>query len=326
MKNISQIRLFVIAAAISAAALTAQAENFPSSAQVSPAQIAEAEKLGVPVAFANSIGIKFVLIPAGTFTMGSKDTATEVARLCRIPQAQMGWFHDEHPAHTVTLSAAFYMSMHEITHAEYAASITPRKPKDRQRNKQLIECPAEFLGKNKPVVFVSMVDAEKFCTDLSKREVKTKRTYSLPTEAQWEYACRAGSTTSFSFGKTLSTDQANYDGGFAYGDGKKGKNRATTLPVGSLPANAWGLYDMHGNVSEWTADWYDQYDDGPATDPQGPDVAEPLNQRVMRGGAWRSYPGACRSACRLRGSYNARFNHIGFRICCSLPTKVMKND
>jgi len=244
--------------ATTAFALTVAAqaqEKIPSWAKVCNAQITEAERLGVPVAFTNSIGMKFVLIPAGAFSMGSRDPATEVARLCGLPQAQMGWFYDEHPRHEVTLTNAFYMTIHEVTHAQYTALIKPRD--DKNGNNQLNECPAEFLGDTKPVVFVSWNDAEQFCKALSPHEAKAERIYTLPTEAQWEYACRAGSTTPFSFGETLSIDQANYDGGYTYGDGTTGTNRGGTLQVGSLAANAWGLHDMHGNVSEWCADWYD---------------------------------------------------------------------
>jgi formylglycine-generating enzyme required for sulfatase activity len=303
-------------------AVPAQAERLPAWAKVSKAQVTEAEKLDVPVAFTNSIGVKFVLIPAGTFIMGSRDPASKVARLCGIPQAQLGWFYDEHPCHEVTFTNAFYLSIHEVTHAEYATVIKPRDGKN--GNKQLNECPEEFLGANKPVVFVSWADAEQFCTALNRREAKAGCTYTLPTEAQWEYACRAGSTTPFSFGETLSTSQANYNGDYTYSDGKKGKNHDGTVPVGSLSANAWGLYDLHGNVSEWCADWYGQYNSAPAINPQGPDKSDPPNQRVMRGGAWRSYPGACRSACRLRSSFNARLNHIGFRVSCTLPVSPKK--
>lgn len=328
MKNFAQISfagrtgmtgMLIFAAVVLALVIPVQAQK-----KVCKAQIVEAERLGVPVAFTNSIGIEFVLIPSGVFTMGSRDPAAEVARLCGIPQAQMGWFYDEHPRHEVTLTDTFYMAVHEVTHAEYTAIIKPRA--DGKDNIQLKECPGEFLGSNKPVVYVSWVDAEQFCKSLSRQKAETGRTYTLPTEAQWEYACRAGGTTPFAFGETLSTDQANYDGNYTYGDGIQGKNRGSTSPVGSLAANAWGLYDMHGNVSEWCADWYDQYDSAPVSNPQGPDQADPANQRVVRGGAWRSYPGACRSACRLRSNFNARLNHIGFRVCCTLPAGPKKSE
>jgi len=313
--------MMILAALIPALAVAAQAEQTPSWAKVSQAQIDEANRLGVPVAFTNGVGIKFVLIPPGKFMMGSRDSEAEVARRCMMPNAQAGWFYDEHPRHEVTITSAFYMAVHEVTQAEYKAI-----PKPKDDNTQSKDSPDEFLGENKPVVYVSWQDAEEFCKALSRKEAESGRVYALPTEAQWEYACRAGGTTPFSFGETVSTDQANYDGDYTYGDGIKGENRGRTLRVGSLPANAWGLYDMHGNVSEWCADWYDEYHSLPASDPLGPDKSDPPNQRDVRGGSWRSYPGACRSACRLRGSFNAKSNNVGFRVCCALPAKTKKGE
>ena len=185
-----------------------------------------------------------------------------------------------------------------------------------------MRCPAEFQGATKPVVLVARDDSEKFFTALDQREAKTGRRYSLPTEAQWEYACRAGSTTPFSFGETISTDQANYDGGYTYADGKQGETRGETVAVGSLPANAWGLHEMHGNVSEWCHDWHAEYVGGPETDPKGPEKG--VREHVIRGGAWRSYPGACRSACRLRSHTSFRSNYIGFRAVCAIPVKPLE--
>lgn len=298
-----------------------QAADKPAWAKVSKAQVAEAKKLGVPVAFTNSIGVKFVLIPAGTFTMGSGDDAMDVARRCNMPSAQAGWFVDEHPRHEVTLTRAFYMAIHELTQSQYEMLFErkPVKPGEKKRFHPC-DCDEEFQGPNKPVVQVSGEDAQKLLKALNQRETGQGRTYDMPTEAQWEYACRAGSTTPFSFGETISTDQANYHGEYTYADGKKGENREVTVTVGSLPANAWGLHEMHGNVAEWCSDWYADYDGKTETDPTGPE-AEPKTQQhvVVRGGAWRSYAGACRSACRLRSGANRRHNHLGMRLVCTLP-------
>jgi formylglycine-generating enzyme required for sulfatase activity len=296
----------------------------PPVAKVSKAQVAEAKKLGVPVSFTNSIGMTFVLVPSGTFKMGSQESAEEVRRRCNMPQAQIGWFTDEHPRHEVTLTA-FYMSIHEITHGQYAALAKPKRDQ-RFTNWEITRCPVDLLAPDKPVVFVSLKDTDAFFKGLSQRETKVGRKYSLPTEAQWEYACRASGTTPFSFGEALSTDQANYDGRSTYGDGVKGKAQGTTVPVGSLPANEWSLHEMHGNVAEWCSDWYADYASEAQTDPIGP---EQLNRRdyVIRGGSWRSYPGACRSACRLKGgSHKFRRGHVGFRAVCALPaaSKVKK--
>jgi len=281
-------------------------------AKPSPAQAAAAGKLGVPVAFENSVGIRFVLIPAGEFIMGSRQTPAETAADCAMPNAAPGWFIDEHPRHKVTLTKAFYMSIHEVTNASYAA-INARP--DKKKKQKQPETPAEVKNPAGPAVKVSWSNAEKFCKDMSSRE---KRKYALPTEAQWEYACRAGTETPFSFGQAASTDKANYHGDYIYGKGKKGINRGKAAPVGSMPPNAWGLYDMHGNVSEWCADRYSKYTSDAATDPTGPEKG---NERLLRGGSWRSYPGACRSAFRHKLSAGTTSESIGFRVICTLPSK-----
>src|SRR4029077_17171790 len=141
--------------------------------------------------------------------------------------------------------------------------------------------PSLFKGeKNLPVETVSWNDCQKF---VKKLREKDKKAYRLPSEAEWEYACRAGTTTAFHFGETISTDQANYNGNFTYGNGKKGTFRDKTTPVGNFPANAWGLHDMHGNVLEWCQDWHDDYPEKDVVDPKGSDEG---NQRMLRGGTW----------------------------------------
>ena len=132
--------------------------------------------------------------------------------------------------------------------------------------------PSHFKGeKNLPVEKVSWDDCQEF---IKKLREKDKKPYRLPTEAEWEYACRAGTTTPFHFGETISTDQANYNGNFTYGNGKKGVYRKKTTPVGSFPANAWGLHDMHGNVWQWCQDWYGDYPQKDVVDPQGPEKGD----------------------------------------------------
>jgi len=311
---VRSIATFFLTATISVTAFPRAEAEVPSWAKVSPAQVAAAKKLGVPVAFENSVGMRFVLIPAGTFMMGSRDSAAEVARRCNMPNAQGGWFYDEHPRHKVTLTSALYMAIHEVTQGCYEA-VTYPKP-DEKTKKITDEYPNEFKGPNHPVVKVSWDHAEKFCKTLSAQDAEKGREYSLPTEAQWEYTCRAGTETPFSFGETISTDQANYHGDYTYGDGSKGPNREKTLPVGSLAPNAWGLYDMHGNVSEWCASRYGSYGSAAETDPQGPEEG---NQRVLRGGSWRSYPGACRCGFRLRSDGRSNSYNVGFRVCCPIP-------
>jgi formylglycine-generating enzyme required for sulfatase activity len=162
---------------------------------------------------------------------------------------------------------------------------------------------------------VSWFDAIEFCSRLSQR---TGRTYSLPSEAQWEYACRAGSTTPFHFGETISPELANYNGNHSYANGPKGTYRQQTIEVARFPANAWGLHDMHGNVWEWCVDhWHGSYKGAP-TDGSAwlNPKAEEDEWRLLRGGSWISLPGNCRSAFRLNVRPDGRHGLVGFRVCC----------
>jgi formylglycine-generating enzyme required for sulfatase activity len=163
---------------------------------------------------------------------------------------------------------------------------------------------------------VSWYDAIEFCARLSKLSKLTGREYRLPSEAEWEYACRAGTTTPFYFGETITGELANYDVSNIYADEPKGKYRKETTPVGQFPSNAFGLYDMHGNVWEWCADdWHDNYEgaprDGSAWTKNGNDNYSPL-----RGGSWCNYPDICRSAYRYYSSRRADYNYDGFRVVC----------
>ena len=170
--------------------------------------------------------------------------------------------------------------------------------------------PSKFRGeKNLPVDSVSWEDCQEF---VKKLRHKDKKPYRLPSEAEWEYACRAGTTTPFHFGETISTDQANYFGEAVYGNGKKGLFRNKTTPVGSFPANAWGLHDMHGNVYQWCQDWSGDYPQKDVVDPQGPDAGK---YRVMRGGSWLFIPGDSRSAHRYENGPGARYYLCGLRVC-----------
>jgi formylglycine-generating enzyme required for sulfatase activity len=177
--------------------------------------------------------------------------------------------------------------------------------------------PSEFKGeKNLPVDSVSWPNAEAF---VRKLEAVDKIPYRLPTEAEWEFACRAGTTTSFHFGETLSTAQANYNGNFTYGKGKPGLYREKTVPVGALPPNAWGLHEMHGNLWQWCQDWHGGYPTGDMIDPQGPKTG---SNRVLRGGSWGSHPVFCRSANRNFSAPDSRTEFYGFRVCFSPPRKA----
>jgi len=238
-----------------------------------------------PKNFTNSIGMKFVWISPGTFVMGSPKEETQR--------------QDDEIQHKVTLTKGFHMGVHTVTQEQWQAVMGNN--------------PSYYKGeKNLPVEQVSWDDCQEF---IKKLREKDKKAYRLPTEAQWEYSCRAGTKTPFHFGETISTEQANYNGNFTYGDGKKGKYREKTTPVGSFPANAFGLFDMHGNVWQWCEDWYGDYPQKDVTDPQGPEKGQ---YRVLRGGSWRTPPGYCRSAYRRRHGPGGRNNLYGLRVCFSV--------
>ncbi len=230
----------------------------------------------------NSIGMKLVWLPAGSFMMGS--TNKEKGR------------GDDEIYHKVTFAKGCWLGAHTVTQEQWQAVMGNN--------------PSHFKGeKSLPVESVSWDDCQEFCKKLGERE---KKSYRLPTEAEWEFACRAGTTTPYSFGDTIAVDQANFNGNFTYGAGKKGIYREKTTPVGSFPANAWGFYDMHGNVCQWCQDWHGGYGRGDAVDPQGPKSAK---NRILRGGAWNNNPIFCRSANRNYAPPDTRIESYGFRVC-----------
>ena len=260
---------------------------------------------GIVEKLAEGVELELMEIPGGTFMMGTEDE--EIARLVK----KFGWdgFRREKPPHPVTVSS-FYMGRYPITQAQWQAiAATAKIDIDLETN------PSHFKGDELPVESVNWYEATEFCKRLSR---ETKREYRLPSEAEWEYACRAGTTTAFHFGETITADLANYRGTETYyADEPEGKYRRKTTPVGYFQAaNAFGLYDMHGNVWEWCADtWHNNYDgaptDGSAWIENGDDNRSPL-----RGGSWCIHPYYCRSACRY-GSYARRdsfFNDYGFRV------------
>ncbi len=236
----------------------------------------------------NGVQLKMVAISGGTFWMGSLDGEGA---------------DDELPRHQVTV-APFWMGKFVVTQAQYKAVMGDNR--------------SHFKGANRPVERVCWHDAVKFCEKLS---AKAQRQFRLPSEAEWEYACRAGTTTPFYCGKTISTDQANYNGNRTYRSGKPGTYRQQTTDVGSFLPNAFGLYDMHGNVYEWCLDhWHSRYEGAPTDGSAWIDQdAEENATRVMRGGSWFNYPRNCRSACRcFSAPVNVNYN-IGFRVVCSAP-------
>ncbi len=257
------------------------------------------EKLG------HSVDLDMVLIPGGQFLMGSPENEPERSER-------------EGPQHRVTVFP-FFMGRYPITQAQWQA--VANYP---QVNRELDLNPSRLKGKDRPVEQISWRDATEFCQRLSRQ---TERTYRLPTEAEWEYACRAGTTTPFHFGETITTDLANYDGTDAssgswsgsYGRGPKGIYRQSTTSVGSFPANAFGLHDMHGNVWEWCLDhWHSNYEGAPSNGAAW--LSDDENAfRVRRGGSWYSPPWDCRSACRISYYLVNRDNDIGFRVVCVPP-------
>jgi formylglycine-generating enzyme required for sulfatase activity len=173
--------------------------------------------------------------------------------------------------------------------------------------------PSHFKGEaNLPVENVSWNLCQAFLRQLTQRDGLP---YRLPSEAEWEYACRSGTTTPFHFGDAISTDQANYDGNYAYGNGKKGVYREKTTPVGSFPPNLWGLYDMHGNVWQMCQDWYDGHPTKEVVDPHGPAAGQ---HRTIRGGSWITYPDYCRAAYRRPADPGECRTYYGLRVCLSL--------
>ncbi len=269
----------------------------------------------------NGVQLEMVQIPQGSFLMGS-------------PEDELERSSSEGPQHEVTVPA-FLMGKYAVTQAQWKT--VANLP---QLERELNPDPSSFKGANRPVECVSWYDAVEFCARLSKH---TRKPYRLPSEAEWEYACRAGTTTPFHFGETITTDLANYDGtddkenkwSGSYGAGPKGVYRQETTPVGSFGvANAFGLYDMHGNVWEWCADpWHSGYEgaptDGTVWDETCNDnryqnnvdllinAKEDNRPRLLRGGSWDDFPRYCRSAIR-DGNYAPDYDYvnIGFRVVC----------
>jgi len=231
----------------------------------------------------NSLDMTFVYIPPGEFMMGS-------------PKDERGRYDNE-IQHKVILTQGFYMQTAEVTQGQW--------------RKIMVGNPSRFrnCGDDCPVERVSWYDVRTFIFKLNRRSEDAK--YRLPTEAQWEYACRAGTRTPFAFGKCLSADQANYNGNRPLAGCVKGKYRQKTVPVASFKPNIWGLYDMHGNVWEWCQDWYGKYPSKSVTDPKGPSSGA---NRILRGGSWYFSARKCRTAYRSRYHPGNRNGNRGFRL------------
>ena len=236
----------------------------------------------------NGMTLDMVYIPRGTFLMGSPTTET-------------GYFDKESPQHQVTISS-FFIGKYPVTQAQWQTLMGNN--------------PSNFRGENRPVENVSWQDAIAFCNKLSKI---TGKIYRLPSEAEWEYACRAGTTTPFYFGVTITGDLANYDGNYTYASELKSVYRQETTDVGSFPPNPFGLYDMHGNVWELCADfWHDNYEGAPTNgsvwEIKKDEKIDQKKHFLRRGGSWRSYPNGCRAAFRTWAISNDQRINAGFRI------------
>jgi formylglycine-generating enzyme required for sulfatase activity len=256
----------------------------------------------------NAIGMKLILIPAGKFLMGSP--ADEIERDADELQ------------HEVTITKPFYMGVYEVTQGQYQKVMGKNTSHFNPKNGGTPDHPADQ---------VTWEEAGQFCGKLSafQAERSAGRTYRLPTEAEWEYACRAGTKTAFHFGASLSSKQANFNGRYPYGGAEEGPYLQRTVKVGSYQPNAFGLYDMHGNVAEWCSDWYDEnyYRNSPKEDPRGPpNGVLPTGfgefYHVVRGGCWLDEGRGCRAAYRFRYMPSDRYRLVGFRVVCEVKGKT----
>ncbi|MGK7947088.1 MAG: formylglycine-generating enzyme family protein, partial [Microcystaceae cyanobacterium] len=254
---------------------------------------------------ADGVTLDLVYIPKGTFMMGTE--ASEIERLNQ--KYNVDYFSRESPQHEVTVPS-FYMAKFPITQKQWQAIATQT---DLKGERDLEPEPSHFKGDNRPVEQVTWHDAVEFCQRLSKL---TGNEYKLPSEAQWEYGCRARTTTPFYFGETITGELANYDASETYAEESKGRYRGETTPVGSFPANAFGLYDLHGNVWEWCEDtWHDNYEGAPIDGSAWVDENDNDNHsRMLRGGSWSYYPWNCRAAIRLNHVPGYDNSNIGFRV------------
>jgi len=250
-------------------------------------EIPPGEKMTLTV---NGVDYTFCWCPAGCFLMGSPETEEN---------HQVGEKQQE-----VTLSHGFWMLETEVTQEMWKSLMAKN--------------PSFYKGDNLPVEKVSWNDCQEFVEKLNQETgIPAGFKVSLPTEAQWEYACRAGTETPFSFGSQLNGDKANCDGRYPYGTETSGPCLARTAVVKSYDPNEWGLYDMYGNVREWCSGWYGEYQNDKVTDPAGPENG---TFRVERGGGWFDTPSYCRSASRIKHNPAIRNDFLGFRLAL-VPNK-----
>jgi len=293
---------------------------------------------GLELALGDDVVIELVMIQAGEYEMGSHETDPTVASRSGFGEKMPMGLLWAHPQHRVVITRPFYLGKHEVTQAQYERVVG----EDRNHS-----CFKKDKDLSRPVERVSWHDATEFCRILTSRlesragtvgesssaaakgngaqpdggaeqDAPASFVVRLPTEAEWEYACRAGTTTAFHCGGSLSSEAANFNGNYPYPYvfSVKGPFREMTTPVGTFPASAWGLHDMHGNVSEWVSDWADEryYEVSPTEGPAGPDGGE---KRVIRGGSWCHTASHCRSASRMEMDPKNCASFVGFRVVVS---------
>ncbi|MGF1480619.1 MAG: formylglycine-generating enzyme family protein [Cyanophyceae cyanobacterium] len=247
---------------------------------------------------AEGVTLTLMLIPAGEFLMGAPESEPESSG-------------SERSQHRVKLES-FLLGRYPVTQAQWrVVAGYPLVERELERN------PSTFKGENRPVEQVSWEDAKEFCRRLS---AKTGRSYRLPSEAEWEYACRAETETPFHYGEMITAELASYDTTKTYNGSLEGKYRGGMMDVGSFPANRWGLHDMHGNLWEWCEDdWHDSYEGAPVDGRAWLGAGGTQTNKLLRGGAWNSAPWYCRSAYRRSDPRYYRYGNIGFRVCCEVP-------
>ena len=271
-------------------------------------------------ALSDSVFVEMVQIPKGEFMMGS-------------PESELDRLDREGLQHLVRVPT-FFMGKYPVTQAQWrVVAGWSRVKRDLKPEPSLFkgEALSQAERDRLPVETVSWFDAEEFCQRLEQR---TGRPYRLPTEAEWEFACRGGTRTPFHFGETITTDLANYRGtddkslgwSGSYGDGPKGEYRQKTTPVGFFEAaNTFGLYDMHGNVLEWCLDhWHERYGEDAPTDGSAWLTENDKAPHVWRGGSWNDFPELCRSAYRSYDSPGNQDDGLGFRLVCAAPRTLME--
>jgi formylglycine-generating enzyme required for sulfatase activity len=255
----------------------------------------------LPRQLTNSLGMKFVLIQSGTFVMGS-------------PPDEVGRSADEGPQHEVSITRPFYLAIYPVTQEQYQR-VMRTNPSHFCRSGRGKDAVKDLDPQTLPVERVTWGNAMVFCRKLSEwpEEQRPGRKYRLPTEAEWEYACRGDSPQPLHLGLSLSSTLANFDGNYPYGGAPRGAFLKRTSPVGSFPPSAQGLHDLHGNVWEWCLDWYGEhyYQESPAEDPPGPASGD---RRVVRGGCWSSPGNNCRTAYRGKLEPGDHLYRVGFRV------------